>query len=259
MSLAEDSFHLVDNLNKYRYLILTVMLAALVAAAAGSLGCDGGEPAGTTPTAATSTQNLPATTATPTTTTATPTSGIQLPANLQSGSGTPAASEMPALIGLQAKVPYPVIAPTYLPSGHVLEPDLIGYSSRTAKDPVGYYSFRFADPSNANRSLTFNQSRSNSKPLSGYYLTEEEINGVNYMIYWHKTRDYLPEGEPVRTYAVGESETFVVVWRSQYNDPVNGPQELWYSMQSGTWTTSWGEIRSVLESLKPLGSVAEAS
>ena len=87
-------------------------------------------------------------------------------------------------------------------------------------------------------------------------MTEEEINGVNYQIYWHQTRDYLPEGGSVRTYAVGEAETFVVVWKSQYTDPVTGPQELWYSLQSGTWTTSWGEIRSVLESLTPLSSVA---
>ena len=127
---------------------------------------------------------------------------------------------------------------------------LIPTSSVSAARPPGIRSAitasGIADPSNANRSLTFNQSHSNSKPLSGYYLTEEEINGINYQVYWHKTREYLPQGDPVRTDAVGDAETFVVVWQGQYTDPRPGPQELWYNMQSGTWTTSWGEIRSVL-------------
>ncbi|MBI5870546.1 MAG: hypothetical protein HZB44_06265 [Actinobacteria bacterium] len=183
-------------------------------------------------------------------------SGIQLDANLKSATGVPTDDEMPELIKLQQKVPYPVVVPTDLPSNHVLEKELIGFGAKNAKDPVGYYSFRYSDPSNANRSLTFNQSRSNSKPLSGYYLTEVELNGITYQVYWHKTLEYLPQGDPVRSDSVGEAETFVVVWKDVYNDPVTGPQELWYSVQSGTWTTSWGEIQSVLSSLKPLSGVA---
>lgn len=182
--------------------------------------------------------------------------GIQLDANLKSATGIPTDDEMPVLIKLQQKVPYPVVVPTDLPSNHVLEKDLIGYGAKNAKDPVGYYSFRYSDPSNANRSLTFNQSRSNSKPLSGYYLTEVEINGINYQVYWHKALEYLPQGDPVISDSVGEAETFVVVWKDVYNDPATGPQELWYSFQSGTWTTSWGEIQSVISSLKPLSGVA---
>jgi len=193
-------------------------------------------------------------TATATTTTVEP-AGIQLDPALKSATGIPADDEMLELIKLQEKVPYPVVVPTAIPSNHVLEKDLIGYGAANSRDPVGYYSFRYSDPSNANRSLTFNQSRSNSKPLSGYYLTEVELNGVLYQVYWHKTREYLPQGEPVRTDSVGEAETFVVVWKSVYNDPVTGPQELWYSFQSGTWTTSWGEIQSVIASLKPLSTV----
>ncbi len=181
--------------------------------------------------------------------------GIQLDPKLQSTTGIPNPDDMVSLINLQRKVPYTVVVPTDLPSGYTFEKDLIGFGGKTAKDPVGYYSFRYSDPSNANRSLTFNQSRSNSKPLSGYYLTEVEMNGVNYQVYWHKTRDYLPQGDPVRTDSVGEAETFVIVWKGQYADPVTGPQDLWYNIQSGTWTVSWGEIQSVLASLKPLASV----
>jgi hypothetical protein len=81
------------------------------------------------------------------------------------------------------------------------------------------------------------------------------LNGVTYQVYWHKTREYLPQGDPVTADTVGEAETFVVVWKDVYNDPATGPQELWYSVQSGTWTTSWGEIRTMLSSLKPLSAV----
>lgn len=182
--------------------------------------------------------------------------GIQLDANLKSATGIPTDDEMPELIKLQQKVPYPVVVPTDLPSNHSLEKGLIGFGAKNAKDPVGYYSYRYSDPSNANRSLTFNQSRSNSKPLSGYYLTEVELNGITYQVYWHKALEYLPQGDPVRSDSVGEAETFVVVWKDVYNDPATGPQELWYSVQSGTWTTSWGEIQTVLSSLKPLSGVA---
>ncbi len=203
-------------------------------------------------------RSQPVTTATAGTATKAAIKGISLDPGLQSATGIPAPGEMPALLALQQQVPYPLIVPTDLPSGYTLETDLIGYGSRTAKDPVGYYSFRFSDPNNANASLTFNQSLSNSKPLSGYYLTEEEINGTDYLVYWHQTRDYLPQGDPVRTSAVGKAESFVVVWKGQYTDPVTGqPQELWYNMTSGTWTTSWAQIESVLESLKPLSAVGQ--
>lgn len=183
--------------------------------------------------------------------------GLKLDPNLQSITGIPTPAEMPILINLQGKVPYPVIVPTYLPSGYQLETDSPGFSDKDSRDPVGYYSFRYSDPSNPNRSLTFNQSQANSQPPSGYYLTEEEINGINYQVYWHMTSKYLPQGDPVRTTAVGPAETFVITWQSQYTDPATGqPQNLWYSIQSGTWTVSWGEVESVLENLKPLSAVS---
>lgn len=229
----------------------TIMVVTLLTVASVALyGCGDEKKAGTS-----AVTQVVTTTATTTATTTEP-SGIQLDPALKSATGMPTDAEMPELIKLQQKVPYPVVVPTALPSNHVLESDLIGYGAANARDPVGYYSFRYSDPSNANRSLTFNQSRSNSKPLSGYYLTEVELNGVVYQVYWHKTLDYLPQGEPVRTDYVGDAETFVVVWKDIYNDPVTGPQELWYSFQSGTWTTGWGEIQSVLSSLKPLSAVA---
>lgn len=236
-----------------KYLIL---VAASVIVSLAVSGCGGDDK--TTSEAGTSTASRQTTTSATQTAKTTEQAGIKLDPNLQSKTGTPSPPEMTALINLQKKVPYPVIVPTDLPSGYNLEVDLIGYGGKTAKDPVGYYSFRYADPSNANRSLTFNQSLSNSKPLSGYYLTEVETNGVNYQVYWHKTREYLPQGDPVRTDSVGEAETFVVVWQGQYTDPSTGkPQELWYNMQSGTWTTSWSEIQTVLSNLKPLSAVAE--
>ena len=182
--------------------------------------------------------------------------GISLDPNLQSVTGTPTPTDMKQLIALQAKVPYQVIVPTELPGGYVLEADLMGSSSANKKDPVGYYSFRYSDPGKQNRTLAFNQSHANSKPLSGYYLTETEINGTSYEVYWHKTLEYLPAGEPVRTVAVGDAETFVVVWKSQFTDPAGNPQELWYSISTGTWTGhGWGDIMAILNSLKPLSAV----
>ena len=201
----------------WAFLRITVMAVVIMTIA----GCGGEDK--TTIAPRTSTRIQTAATSTATTKTA-EAAGIQLPAGLQSATGTPMPEEMPDLISLQGKVLYPVIVPTYLPSGYTLETDLIGQGGKTAKDPVGYYSFRFADSGNANRSLAFNQSRANSKELSGYYLTEEEINGVNYQIYWHQTRDYLPECGSVRTYAVGDAETFFVVWKSPYTDPFTAPQ-----------------------------------
>ncbi|MHB9111349.1 MAG: hypothetical protein ACYC4D_01795 [Thermoleophilia bacterium] len=232
----------------------TIVVAAVLVFAGSVLSGCGDEKKTNSNTGTTSTQA--GTTATATSTKPAEPVGIKLDANLKSATGIPADDEMPELIKLQQKVPYPVVVPTDLPSNHVLEKELIGFGARNAKDPVGYYSFRYTDPSNANRSLTFNQSRSNSKLLSGYYLTEVELNGVAYQVYWHKALEYLPQGDPVRTDSVGDAETFVVVWKDVYNDPATGPQELWYSVQSGTWTTSWGEIQTMLASLKPLSAVA---
>lgn len=181
--------------------------------------------------------------------------GITLDPNLQSKTGTPAPDEMKALIALQAKVPYPVIVPTDLPSGLKLDKELIG-SGKSASDPVGYYSYRYSHPDNASRTLTFNQSRANSRPLSGYYLTEVTINDTDYLVYWHKTLEYLPNGDPVRTTQVGDAETFIVVWKGQYQDANGQTQELFYSMTTGTWSGwGWGDIRNILESLKPLSAV----
>ena len=234
-------------------IVAPVVAAAALAVAISGCNSDDGAVTRTTPA-----RTQTAATATTAANTKVTVPGISLDPNLQSVTGIPTPAEMKALIALQQQVPYPVIVPTNVPSGYTLETDLIGYGSRTARDPVGYYSFRYSDPSNANASLTFNQSLSNSKPLSGYYLTEMEINGTNFLVYWHQTRDYLPQGEPVRTSAVGKAETFVVVWKSQYTDPLTGqPQEIWYNMTSGTWTTNWGQIESVLESLKPLSEVGK--
>lgn len=182
--------------------------------------------------------------------------GLKLDPNLQSATGTPAADEMKVLIDLQAKVPYPVVVPTGLPGGYVLENGPIGFSGPSGRDPVGYYSYRYSDPGNSSRTLTFNQSQSNAKPLSGYYLTEENINGTDFQVYWHKTYEYLPNGDPVRTSAVGDAETFVVVWKGSFTDSAGQARELYYSLGTGTWTGhGWGDIRNILESLKPLGSV----
>lgn len=231
-----------------RYILPALLIAAL------ALGC-GGETEKTATTTATATTAVTGTTVTETTPAAPP--GIVLDPNLQSGTGIPAPEDMPALIQLQSKVPYPVMVPTYLPSsGYRLERELIGASGPGVNDPVGYYSFRYTDPGNNNRVLTFNQSSSNSKPLSGYYLTEVTLNDIPFQVYWHKTLEYLPQGDPVRTDSVGEAETFVVVWGSQYTDAAGQPRELYYSVSTGTWTGhGWGDIRAMLESIKPLAQV----
>jgi len=237
----------------------TAFLTAVAVAFAATVligSCGGGGSTSSAPRTSTRTQT--ATTATATTAKKPVVPGITLDPALQSVTGIPSPEDMRAFIELQKQMPYPVIVPTELPSGYTLEKDLIGYGGRNETDPVGYYSFRYSDPSNPNRSLTFNQSLSNAEPLSGYYLTEEEINGVTYQVYWHKTRDYLPEGAPVRTTAVEDAETFVVVWPGQYTDPLTGqPQQLWYSITSGTWVISWGDVQAVLASLKPLSAVGQ--
>lgn len=183
--------------------------------------------------------------------------GLKLDPNLQSSSGIPSADEMKALVALQSQVPYPVMVPTSLPGGYILDTGVIGSSAPTYKDPAGYYSFKYSDPDNANRTLTFNQSMGNSRELSGYYLTETTINNVDYKVYWHRTLEYLPQGEPVRTVEVGNAETFVVVWHGTYTDTAGQPKDLYYSLTTGTWTGhGWGDIKGILESMKQLGSVA---
>lgn len=182
--------------------------------------------------------------------------GIKVDPGLQSATGTPDAEEMKPLIDLQAKVPYPVMVPTYLPGGYVLEKDLIGSSGPSGRDPVGYYSYKYSIPGDSSRTLTFNQSQANAKPLSGYYLTEKSVNGTDFQVYWHKRREYLPDGDPVSTESVGDAETFIVVWKGSFTDAAGQPRDLHYSMGTGTWTgLGWGDIRNILESLTPLESV----
>jgi hypothetical protein len=183
--------------------------------------------------------------------------GIELDPGLQSATGIPTAAEMPALLALQAKVPYHVTVPTSLPGGYQLDTALIGHGSKTATDPVGYYSFRYYDPGNPNRTTTFNQSIANNKPLSGYYLTEVSVNGTLFQVYWHKSLEYLPQGDPVRADYVGEAETYVITWKSQYEDTDGTVREVYYGLTTGTWTGhDWGTMEQILTSLKPLASVA---
>ncbi|MBE0428511.1 MAG: hypothetical protein IBX61_01405 [Thermoleophilia bacterium] len=182
--------------------------------------------------------------------------GIQLDPALTSATGTPAPEEMPVLIALQAKVSYPVLVPTQLPGGYRLDADLASARGPTASDPVGYHSFRFSDPSNPSRVFTFNQTPANSKPLGGYYLTEEQINGVDYQIYWHRSLEYLSESAPVRTYAIEEAETFVVMWKGLFINAAGEQQEVHYGLSTGSYTGhGWGDIKAILRSLKPLESI----
>lgn len=163
---------------------------------------------------------------------------------------------MAALISLQKKVPYPIIVPTELPGDLKLDTSLMD-SGSVAGDPAGFYSFKYAEPGSDKRTLTFNQSSSNSQPLADYYLTEENVNGVDYQVYWHRTRDYLPEnGAPVRTTNIVKPETFIVVWQGQYKDAAGQTHDLYYSMTTGIWTGwDWSTIRGVLAGLKPLSDV----
>lgn len=195
---------------------------------------------------------------TPTTTVPATPAGIDLDLSLRSATGTPTDSEMAALIALQAKIPYPVIVPTSLPGGLVLDTERIG-GGRDSGDPTAYYSYRYFHPDNINRTLTFNQTPSNNRELKGYYLTEEEINGTLYQVYWHKTREYLPEDRAVRTGYIEEPETFVVIWKGQHTDENGASHELFYSLSTGTWSgLDWWSVRKILESLKPLSRVGQA-
>lgn len=205
----------------------------------------------------------PATTATAITTpTATvpapaPPAGIALDPALKSATGIPTDGEMPALIALQARIPYPVIVPTSLPEGLVLDAERIG-GGRDPDDPVAYYSYRYFQPENSSRTITFNQTPSNNRELKGYYLTEEEINGTLYQVYWHKAREYLPEDRAVRTGYIEEPETFVVIWKGQYTDQSGAGHELFYSISTGTWSgLDWWSLRQILESLRPLSEVGQ--
>ena len=199
------------------------------------------------------TQSL--TTSPPSSTAATAPAGIAVSPNLESATGMPAPDEMKTLVTLQATVPYPVMVPTWLPSGMKLDPDTIG-SGKTAGDPVGYYSFRYYDPSDQARTLTFNQTSVNSQSLAGYFVTDETVNGVDYQVYWHRTRDYLQGSEAVRTTEIIKAETYIAVWKSQYKDAAGQPHDLYYSMSTGTWTGwDWDSIRSMLAGLKPLSAV----
>ncbi|MHB0914066.1 MAG: hypothetical protein ACYC5A_09260 [Thermoleophilia bacterium] len=236
----------------YRKLKLSLMLALTATAIAGAVaGCGGGgeqETPSTTATAATATGT--------TATVAEKPAGIIVDPALQSVTGTPAPGEMAALINLQAQLPYPLIVPTYLPGGYQLDTTLMGFSGASASDPVGYYSLRYYVPGQDILNMTFNQSIANSKPLSGYYLTDVVVNGQPYQVYWHKTQEYLPAGDPVRTDSVGDAEGFVVVWQGQYTDGAGAAQTLHYAITTSTYTgIDWGTMQQIIAGLKPLAGV----
>ncbi len=182
--------------------------------------------------------------------------GISLDPSLRSATGTPSPDEMAALIALQKKVPYPIIVPAWVPDGMKLDTSLMD-SGSVAGDPAGFYSYKYAEPGSNTFTLTFNQTSSNSQPLADYYLTEENVEGVDYQVYWHRDRDYLPEnGQPVRTTKIVKPESFVVVWQGQFKDAAGQTHDLYYSMTTGIWTGwDWGTIRDILASLKPLSDV----
>lgn len=236
-------------MTKKKFMSLIAFMAAALALALTSASCgtndDNTDTVKTAPT-------------TSTTSTAVAPSGIVLDPNLTSKTGIPGPEDMKALIGLQAELPYDVIVPTALPAGnYILVKELVGSGAPSEKDPTGYYSFRFADNDQPDHVLTFNQSRANSTPLSAYYLTNVTINDIPYQVYWHRSRDYLPQGEPVVTDTVGDAEAFVVIWKGQYTDAAGKPQELYYSLTTGTWAYDWNEVQAILQSLKPLKDVGQ--
>lgn len=246
----------MKTLSKPKFVITLIFsLVALLAAAVFTGGCgESDQPAAQKPPRTSTTiQTMP------TITSVMPNRpGIRLDPDLKSSTGIPADDEMKPLIALQAQVPYPVMVPTSLPGNYTLDTDLIGSSSATPRDPAGYYSFRYSDPNNGSRTLTFNQSQGNARELSGYYLTEATIEGTDYQVYWHRTLEYLPNGEPVRTTSVVNAETYVVVWHQTYTGAQGQPLDLYYSLVTGTWTgLTWGDIKSILKGTKPLGSVGQ--
>lgn len=185
-----------------------------------------------------------------------PPPGIAVDPALQSATGTPTADEMQTLIAMQAEVPYPIIVPTYIPGGYQLDTTLLSQGTLGESDPVGYYSFRYYNPGQDILNMTFNQSIANGKPLSGYYLTDVEVNGQVYQVYWHKTREYLPAGDPVRTGSVGDAESFVVVWPGQYTAPDGNVYPLYYAITTSTYTgIGWGTMQQIIAGLKPLSAV----
>jgi hypothetical protein len=184
--------------------------------------------------------------------------GIAVDPGLKSKTGIPTEDEMTVLIDLQANVPYPVMVPTSLPPGYKMDKELKSFGGPSARDPIGYYNFRYGDPSDPYKTLTFNQSISNAKPLSAYYITVVNVNGIEFNVYWHRSRDYLPQGDPVPEAEVGDAETFVVVWRGQFTDAAGKPQEVWYQMSTGTNTgLVWDDVKAVLAGLKPLSQVGQ--
>ncbi len=186
-------------------------------------------------------------------------SGIKVGPNLQSSTGIPSPEEIKILISLQSEVPYPVIVPTYLPgAGYILNKDLVGSGGPTPRDPVGYYSYRYYDPGNPERKLTFNQNQANSKPLQGYFLTDVDINGTSFQVYWISASEDLPAGGPVGKDRISDAIAFVVIWEGQFVDTTGQSRNLFYSLTSGTTSgNSWNQIRSLLASLKPLQQVGQ--
>lgn len=231
-------------------LLLLVPLALL---ALGVSGCRGDQDADGKDT----TSPPPAATAATQTSTAESTPpGIVLDPALASASGIPTPDEMKALIALQAQVPYEVIVPTFVPGGYQLDAALIGHSGPSGTDPVGYYSFRYYNPGQDILNMTFNQSQANSKPLSGYYLTDHEVNGQAFQVYWHKAREYLPDGDPVRADYVGDAEGFVIVWQGQYTAADGSAHPLYYAITTSTYTgIDWYTMQQIIAGLKPLAAV----
>jgi hypothetical protein len=238
-----------------RSVIPTLIIFTLVLSVIGIGGCTNDKEESTSSTGAKTT--FTPTTATATTPVEKPVPvGIQIDPALKSATGIPTPEEMPALIALQAKLPYPLIVPTFVPGGYQLDTTLMGYSGPGGTDPVGYYSFRYYHPEQDILNMTFNQSLANSKPLSGYYLTDAEINGQPYQVYWHKTREYLPDGDPVRMDSVGDAEAFVVVWQGQYTDAAGVVHTINYGITTSTYTgIDWGSMQEIISSLKPLSAV----
>ncbi|GBE57705.1 hypothetical protein BMS3Abin01_00626 [bacterium BMS3Abin01] len=238
--------------NRLKSLLSVTILLLLIF----STGCENGSGnvAGTA-TSASVAQPVTATTNTDTGAVA----GIKLDPNLQSSTGIPSPEEIKVLVALQGRVPYPVIVPTYLPgANYILDRDLIGSGGPAPRDPVGYYSYRYYDPDNPERKLTFNQNQTNSKALQGYFLTDVIINGTSFQVYWISATENLPAGGPVRKDQIVDAIAFVVIWKGEFVDAAGQGRNLFYSLTSGTTSgNSWYQMRSLLASLKPLAQVGQ--